>query len=269
MKRKCVEIALRAAFDKWVGSVADKNVEAIARNRAYITGGAIASLLIGEKVKDFDIYVRDMESALAICRYYIASDGECFRGISADPRPDGSGVLLSAAIGDFGSYSRYFETPRKEASDLTVSCLSTNAVTLAGGYQIVHRFVGEPDSIDDSFDFAHCSNYWSPASGLVLRPKALESIVTRDLLYTGSKYPICSLVRLRKFLLRGWIASAGQLLKIALEISKLNLGDMEVLREQLEGVDVGHFKEVVEALEGKGNKKIDTSVIVEILDRLH
>ena len=33
-----------------------------------ITG--IASMLLGEKVNDFDIYLRDHDSALAIARYY-------------------------------------------------------------------------------------------------------------------------------------------------------------------------------------------------------
>lgn len=90
--------------------------------------------------------------------------------------------------------------------------MSTNAITLSHRLQIVNRFYGKPDEIHDNYDFVHCTNYWTSwDSELVLRPAALEALLTRELRYVGSKYPVCSLIRVRKFTARGWSINAGQI----------------------------------------------------------
>ena len=67
--------------------------------------------------------------------------------------------------------------------------MSTNAITLSHKVQIVLRFYGEPDSIHENYDFVHCTNYWTSwDSNLVLRPDALECLLSKELRYVGSKY---------------------------------------------------------------------------------
>ena len=94
--------------------------------------------------------------------------------------------------------------------------LSSNAITLSDRIQIVIRFYGDPEEIHKNFDFVHCTNYWlSWNNSLETSDKALESLLAKELYYMGSKYPICSVIRTRKFLRKGWHINAGQYLKMA------------------------------------------------------
>jgi hypothetical protein len=65
----------------------------------------------------------------------------------------------------------------------------------------------------------------------------------------GSKYPIASVIRMRKFLSRGYTINAGQVLKMCYQISELDLKNPQVLEEQLTGVDVGYFNNLIYAFE--------------------
>lgn len=147
--------------------------------------------------------------------------------------------------------------------------LSTNAISLSHKVQLVTRFYGEPDQIHENYDFVHCTNYYTNWDGnLVLRPAALEALLARDLRYVGSRYPLCSLIRTRKFIQRGWKISAGQFLKIAMNLQKFNLGDVAVLQDQLTGVDSYYFTQVIDALKARDEKVVDTAYLVELIDRL-
>lgn len=147
--------------------------------------------------------------------------------------------------------------------------LSTNAVTLSHRIQIIIRFYGPADQIHENYDFVHCTNYWRCVDGeLVLRPAALEALLTKELRYVGSKYPVCSIIRLRKFLGRGWTVNAGQILKILMQISALDLHKLEVLQDQLTGVDSAYFLDVIAKLREKDPEKINSAYLVEIIDRM-
>lgn len=159
------------------------------------------------------------------------------------------------------------EFPMEEAPYRPIF-LSSNAITLSGHVQLVIRFYGSPRDIHENFDFVHCTNYWLPKDGLHLNKDALTSILTKQLEYTGSKYPICSLFRLRKFIHRGWKITAGQILKIALQVSDLDLNSIEVLEDQLIGVDVAYFAQLIERLKSKDPETVDRGYLIEILDQM-
>src|SRR5882762_5751107 len=146
--------------------------------------------------------------------------------------------------------------------------LTSNAITLSNKIQIVLRFYGEPDEIHGNYDFVHCTSYWTNWDNkLTLRPEALEAILSKELKYVGSKYPICSIVRLRKFIKRGWNINAGQIVKMAMQISELDLTDINVLEDQLTGVDTAYFIQLIERLKEKDPEKVNTAYLVEIIDR--
>ena len=76
------------------------------------------------------------------------------------------------------------------------------------------RFWGEVEEIHKNYDFAHCTCAWSSWDNeLSLPTKALECIINKELYYMGSKYPLCSIIRSRKFINRGYTINAGQYLK--------------------------------------------------------
>jgi hypothetical protein len=148
--------------------------------------------------------------------------------------------------------------------------LSTNAITLSHKIQVVVRFFGEPDEIHENYDFAHCTCYWTSRDDgqLVLRPAAMEALLTRELRYVGSKYPLCSLIRLRKFIQRGWAVNAGQILKMVIQLQDLNLKDPKVLQDQLTGVDASYFAQMMAKVKEKDPDKIDGAYLVEVINRL-
>jgi hypothetical protein len=140
---------------------------------------------------------------------------------------------------------------------------------LSGQVQLVIRFYGTPEQIHENYDYVHATNYWTSWDRKVtLRVEALECLLTRELRYIGSKYPICSLVRARKFIQRDWSINAGQFLKIAWQINELNLKDFSVLREQLVGMDMAYFSQVLSALYEKDPNKINSAYLTEVIDRI-
>jgi hypothetical protein len=135
--------------------------------------------------------------------------------------------------------------------------------------QIVLRFYGSADTIHENYDYVHCTNYWtSKDDELVLRQPALESLLAKELRYVGSKYPICSVIRLRKFIKRGWTVNAGQILKMMLQISELDLKDHKVLQDQLTGVDAAYFVQLVSMVKENDPEKVNSAYLVEIIDRM-
>jgi hypothetical protein len=88
----------------------------------------------------------------------------------------------------------------------------------------------------------------------------------------GSLYPLASIIRSRKFLKRGWNINAGQYLKMCFQVSELNLHDINVLAEQLVGVDQTYFRILVNALVEQKEKNpdftFDTAYVVSIIDKI-
>lgn len=306
MKRKSIKKRLDAKLKSWLDSITDEDVKKLAQRDTIVTGGSIASMLLGEKVNDFDVYFKTKETVIAVANYYVKqfnaakqiSVGEGvveyapyvkeitetnYKGVTEDR------VVIhikSAGVAGIDQETyQYFEMQPTEVQEefmeslqavtaeddnkYTPIFLSENAITLSGKMQIVIRFFGSPEEIHNNYDFAHAMNYYDyDADSLVLKLEALESLMSRTLIYRGSLYPICSMIRVRKFMNRGWRVSAGQLLKIAFQISELDLTDREILRQQLTGVDQAYFHQLLTALKDTDPELINSAYVAEIIDRV-
>jgi len=120
--------------------------------------------------------------------------------------------------------------------------ISANAITLADDMQLIIRFFGDAQEIHSNYDFEHCKCWWtSKDSHIELPAKSLECLLARELVYSGSKYPLASIIRSRKFINRGFTINAGQYLKMCLELNEYDLRDLKVLEDQLTGVDAFWF----------------------------
>lgn len=198
---------------------------------------------------------------------------EYFEG---SPDEMAGGNYVGEVLGDAGDIEEALEDTQALVIDLDDGkpryrpvFLSTNAITLSNRVQIVLRFFGSADQIHENYDYVHCTNYWtSKDDDLTLRQPALESLLAKELRYVGSKYPICSVIRLRKFIKRGWSINAGQILKMMLQISDLDLKDHKVLQDQLTGVDAAYFVQLVSKVREKDPDKVDSAYLVEIIDRM-
>jgi len=177
------------------------------------------------------------------------------------------------SVNDDDTVSRYVENATKQVAERNSQklyepvFLSANAITLTGDIQLILRFTGEPDEIHENYDFVHCTNYYVyDENKLVLRPEALECILSKTLVYQGSLYPVCSVIRTRKFIKREWKISAGQYLKMVFQISEMDLSDVAVLQEQLTGVDAAYFAELIAKIDPKAD--VDSSYIAKLIDEL-
>lgn len=138
--------------------------------------------------------------------------------------------------------------------------ITSNAITLSHKVQIVIRFYGQPNVIHSNYDFKHVTNYWTYDSGLVTNARALECILSKELIYVGSRYPLASIIRMRKFIARGWTINAGQILKMAMQLDDLDLSNPYTLEAQTTGVDVGYMHGAIDALK----KKLETDQEVNV-----
>jgi hypothetical protein len=271
----------------WFASIEDKELRQLVSENTIVTGGCIASMLLKEDVRDYDVYFRTKEVAFKVAKYYVerfkVKDKSGYaRDIKVNESEDRIRVVVKSAgvvedqenIQDPGSIEDTYESTETQALEQKEDgyrpiFISTNAITLSNKVQIILRFFGEPEEIHKNYDFVHCTNYWKSWNlELEINQKALESLLTKELRYVGSKYPICSLFRLRKFLGRGWTINAGQILKIAWQVSELDLTDVKVLEDQLTGVDVAYFNSVVYQLKQNDPEKVNSAYLVEILERM-
>lgn len=311
MKSKTIRLILRNKMDSWLASIYDEHIRKLIRRDTIITGGCITSMLLNEKINDFDVYFKTRETTEAVAKYYLAQflasnpqvnskveikvdtskedrisiyaksvgvlsethDVTDYQYFESRPDIEGSQYVSEVVAGAGNVEDTYEETKeivREDTkSDYRPVFMSTNAITLSGKVQIVLRFYGEPDEIHGNYDFVHCTNYWTSVDDkLVLNPKALEATLAKELVYVGSKYPVCSLIRLRKFIRRGWQVNAGQIVKMVMQISDLDLKNIDVLRDQLTGVDSAYFAQVLQQLSEKDAKRIESAYLIEIIDRI-
>jgi hypothetical protein len=130
-----------------------------------------------------------------------------------------------------------------------VKFISANAITLSDKIQLVIRFYGDADEIHKNFDFVHAMGTWDAEDGeLYTSTEQLEALINRTLIYKGSLYPLASIFRSRKFIYRGWRIDAGQYLKMAFQLNDLDLLDPYTLEEQLTGVDLLYFYQIISDL---------------------
>lgn len=303
MKIKTIKKVITKKFGDFAESIKDEKVRKLVKENSLISGGCIATMLQREEVNDYDIYFTSKETLLAVCEYYAAlyrTEGNEVTVVDVDTIAESDKAYYSergfsqpGRVGLFCAHPQEYEESseedvierieevkeesKKETEKYKVQYISPNAISLSGKVQLILRFYGTPEEIHSNYDFIHCTNYWlSKDASLVLNQRALESILTKELVYIGSKYPIASMIRTRKFINREWTCNAGVYLKIAFQVSKLNLEDIPTLEDQLVGVDVGYFIAFIGAMKNAQKAHADDgkpfvvtySYICEIIDRI-
>ena len=212
-------------------------------------------MLLKEEVNDYDVYFTNKNIVIKIVKYYIKN----LSNVSIVEEGDRVRIKIPSRGIE--------EILKKDAGNYTPIYITDNAITLKGDVQLIIRFYGEPEEIHKNYDFIHATNYWlGETEKLTLNNEAIQSLLKKELVYFGSKYPVASLIRTRKFIKRGFSCNAGEFLKIAFQISKLDLSNFEVLKEQLIGVDVAYFEELLSNLKNKDT--IDYTYIMELINKI-
>lgn len=276
-KRKGIKMQLDKVLESWLESIDDEATRLAVKRDTIVTGGSIASMLLGEPVNDYDIYFRTYETTLLVAKYYVAK----FNTLKPDYLPAVNEENRDNAKGETEKRIVIFVESSGVAKENTDALkddkktpfrpvfLSENAITLSDKVQLVTRFYGEPDQIHDNYDFIHATCYYDFGNDdLVFPADAMEALLSRTLVYRGSLYPVASIFRAKKFIERGWRITAGQLLKIMWQISELDLSDFNVLREQLTGVDQTYMWLLVKALKDVEPDKINSDYVTTIIDKI-
>lgn len=289
-KPKTIEKIIQNKINHWVKSIDSEELRNKILNDYIVTGGAITSMLLGENPNDFDVYFHTAEIAKEVADYYITKVLEKQKpntkiskisaeviGESVRVSVKSSGVLSEDL--DNQNYDYFEQTTssvmdeflkgnKSEKHPYSVALITDNAISLYDDIQIILRFTGNPETIHHNFDYVHTTNYYTPKTGLVLNLNAVTATMSKTLTYVGSLYPICTLFRMRKFLNRGWSITGGEILKIAWDISKLDLNNIDVLREQLIGVDLSYFIQLISILKKQESVDIDRSYLYNLINKI-
>lgn len=331
MNRRVIKSVLRNKVNAWAESIDDPTVKAAVLKDTIVTGGAIASMLLSEEVKDFDVYFKTKATTKLVAQYYVEKFNEhpnrtaTAEVVCSENRYDIMNEIekiegmtfsrslkdtqrlehLKEAIIDLGDRVKIFvsgvgvasldekllETPFEDVvEELTEKkevepkkpvkptpyrpvFLSSNAITLTDDIQVITRFYGEVEEIHKNFDFVHATNCWTSCDNkLDLKPEALECLLTKELKYRGSKYPLCSIIRMRKFIKRGFHINAGEILKMCMNLNNFDLTDVNVLQDQCTGVDSAYFDAMIQGIktqiEKDVNFKIENNYVYSIIDKI-
>lgn len=300
MQVKTIKKTISEKLTDWTNSITDPQLANLVKKNALVSGGSITSMLLGEKVNDYDIYLQDRETLKKLVEYYTKD----FQGVEILDGKDRD-QLIAKFKDEMGfnedenlfnkhhsAYAIAIRTLKPDQIKLFFSekkggravnegvtdkkyipkYFSPNAISLSDDIQIVIRFHGTAEQIHKTFDFIHATNYFTFSDGLMLNKDALAAILTKQLHYQGSNYPVTSIIRIKKFLKRGWNISAGEILKIVFEVSGMDLSDPDTLEEQLIGVDVAYFGVLIGALRAKYDSdkefKLTPNYLATLIDKI-
>lgn len=297
MQIKTIKKVISNKIEDWLSTIADIKLRDKVRKNYLVSGGSITSLLLNTEVNDYDVYIQDIDVLVELANYYcpnLVLDGRKKDELIKLHYKSKYGhsyldCLEDYLTGDLSSQTVRLKTLKDNQIKLNipsegikkdllsvegqppakyqVAFLSQNAISLTDDLQIVLRFSGTVEEIHKTFDFIHVTNYFTHDKGLVTNIDALHCIITKSLKYQGSLYPLTSIIRMKKFLLRGWSINAGEILKIMFQISELNLKSPEILEEQLIGVDIAYFAKLISVLRNT-KEEVSSSFLNTLIDKI-
>lgn len=304
MKIKTIKKTIDKKITDWLDSIEDETLRKEVKKDLIVTGGCIASMFLKEQVNDFDIYFKTKSTCKAISEYYVRKIGKIYKNKISDSVievVDSQNIphkhyeedtddyskwsffkkglerseeeRIKIYIPHIGYWRRSDDLPDENQDELKYEpvYLSENAISLSNQIQLVVRFFGDVTEIHTNYDFVHATNYFhydSDKSQLVCNVSALQALLTKELIYIGSKYPLTSVIRTKKFILRGFSINAGTYLKILWQVAELDLKDPVTLQEQLIGVDVAYFSMLLDVLKNVNPEKLNYNYVSEIIDRV-
>lgn len=179
-----------------------------------ICGGAVNSVFTNATVNDLDFYMRNP-----------SKKRECIEFLSSFFKDE-----IYESINAF-TFKRHSTKSRKKWS-----------------VQLITKFHGDPHKVFQNFDFTITHGaYCFYNQHFVLGERFLQDLACKRLVYAGaSRYPICAMYRIKKYLDRGYNVSGATIMHIALSIVQLNIRNYADLKEQLMGIDTVYLQGVLD-----------------------
>lgn len=184
---------MKVLIEKYLNTLTDPTVITAIRN-GYVAGGAIPSLLMGDYYNDLDIYFSSDKDAEIVRDYY-------------------EGIADSLMTFDEDWVLNY-----QKENHFHLKLLTDNAINLNGKIQLITKWAGSHKDVVEQFDFEHLKGVYNILENKLYVPSGVYPLLlNKELVYTGSMFPVSSILRLRKFLKRGWTISTKDLIRMVLE----------------------------------------------------
>ena len=176
MLERTMKQVLSKKVNAWLKTITDEEVVKAIKKDLIITGGCFTSMIQNEVPKDFDCYFATKETAILVAEYYIGLwdesraydvflvDGESdpraaqynvspdrvkiivqSQGVLGNPNDVGSSEELGTDVNELISEideTAADEIISEEKREFFPVFMSSNAITLSNGIQIVVRFYG-------------------------------------------------------------------------------------------------------------------------------
>jgi len=210
MKTKQIKKLLKGLIDNLLETITDEKIREIIKTKSFVTGGCIPSMIIGEWVNDYDFYFIDPDSAQEVKDYYSSSHPE-------------------------------FVSDR-----FKINLITENSVNLSDKIQLVTKFTGEPEKIVKSFDWKHIKSYYIYPDKIIFSDDVYRLICEKELIYTGSKFPLSTLLRVRKYIKKGWTISTASMTHVVMDIVKTFLDKDKPIARKREAWHEDYVDEWVE-----------------------
>lgn len=169
---------------------------------AFIAGGAIVNLVLGETPNDYDYFVKTAELNKKLKDHF-------------NVNPITPHYLVKAIT----------------ENGITFELLTNEKLV---DIQIITRFIGPIERVFTSFDYEHCKAYFDLHTHNLYYKKSI--IMNKELIYTGKDgYPVNALKRLVRFVRRGWKPNNETIINLADTISALDMKCPAVRSNQLIG----------------------------------
>ena len=223
-------------------------MDILVKNGVIIAGGSVSSVFSGMPINAYDLYCP-------------------------------SSLAYNSLLKDFREYIK--KTDLKGNALGAEVFITENAVTFRCDgkmYQVIQTHLRQEspvsrltaEDIIKGFDFTICMGAYNTVTHqFSLHNQFLEHIARRVLMFNpDSKYPICALGRVKKYVKKGYHISGAEIVKMALCVANLEMKDYTDLKYQLLGIDTYIFADLTEDLIEKHGKdaKIDYGVVMEMIE---
>jgi len=206
--------------------------EELKKNKAMIIGGAIRSVFTKEKINDYDIYFKEIKGPNAIYSYISGASSQEVLNKDKKPKP-------LFGLKEFTKTSNAYSFYNKKTG------LKIQFIRAFSGNDINYIF--------GKFDFTVCMGaYDFEKNTFVFGDRFFRDNASKTLIINlGTEYPINTMLRVKKYLKKGYSISGIEMVKLALTINNVSITTHEELKHHLMGIDTLILEKF---FNGKGEK---------------
>ncbi|MFW9899666.1 MAG: hypothetical protein ACFFDY_00080 [Candidatus Thorarchaeota archaeon] len=195
--------------------------EELYKNKAMIIGGAIRSIFTKEKINDYDIYFKEIKGLNTMYSYISGASGASSQEVLNKDKKPKPLFGLKKFTKTSNAYSFY-----NKKTGLKI--------------QLIRTFSGnDVNYIFGKFDFTVCMGAYDFEKNIfIFGDRFFKDNTSKTLIINlGTEYPINTMLRVKKYLRKGYSISGIEMVKLALTINNVSIITHEELQHHLMGID--------------------------------